>query len=217
MTGKILIAPPRDSADHDAIADLVREYAGSLGFSLDYQNFEAELADLATKYGPPGGALLLARVDGAAAGTVALRELAAGIGEMKRLYVRPDFRMLRLEDGNSIGRALAHPDRRGGARLRASTSQAGHNRSQNGGRHQALSHDGLHRDRALLPQPGTGHRLHGAGPLTDRFYEDFNVGDRFVSGGMTVTEAAIIDFAASGIRSPSTSMPSSPPNGRSAA
>eukprot|EP01034_Spumella_vulgaris_P046580 gene46580-58079_t len=108
MTGKILIAPPRDSADHDAIADLVREYAGSLGFSLDYQNFEAELADLATKYGPPGGALLLARVDGAAAGTVALRELAAGIGEMKRLYVRPDFRTLRLEDGNSIGRALAH-------------------------------------------------------------------------------------------------------------
>lgn len=31
--------------------------------------------------------------------------------------------------------------------------------------------------------------------MTDRFYEDFNVGDRFVSGGMTVTEAAIIDFA----------------------
>ncbi len=108
MTGRIQIAPPRDAADHDAIAGLVREYAGSLGFSLDYQDFEAELADLAAKYAPPGGALLLARVDGAAAGTVALRQLEPGIGEMKRLYVRPDFRKERTESGESIGRVLAY-------------------------------------------------------------------------------------------------------------
>lgn len=31
--------------------------------------------------------------------------------------------------------------------------------------------------------------------MTDRFFEDFKVGDRFASGGMTITEAAIIDFA----------------------
>lgn len=31
--------------------------------------------------------------------------------------------------------------------------------------------------------------------MTDRYYEDFKVGDRFVSGGMTMTEASIIDFA----------------------
>lgn len=31
--------------------------------------------------------------------------------------------------------------------------------------------------------------------MTDRFYEDFKVGDRFMSGGMTITGAAIIDFA----------------------
>ena len=31
--------------------------------------------------------------------------------------------------------------------------------------------------------------------MTDRFFEDFKVGDRFTSGGMTITEAAIIDFA----------------------
>lgn len=31
--------------------------------------------------------------------------------------------------------------------------------------------------------------------MTDRFYEDFKVGDRFMSGGMTITEAAIVDFA----------------------
>ena len=31
--------------------------------------------------------------------------------------------------------------------------------------------------------------------MSDRYYEDFKVGDRFVSGGMTMTESAIIEFA----------------------
>lgn len=31
--------------------------------------------------------------------------------------------------------------------------------------------------------------------MSDRYYEDFKVGDRFMSGGMTMTEAGIIDFA----------------------
>ena len=31
--------------------------------------------------------------------------------------------------------------------------------------------------------------------MSDRYFEDFNVGDRFVSGGMTMTEAGIIEFA----------------------
>jgi putative acetyltransferase len=108
MTDRIHIASPRDAADIDAIAGLFREYAGSLGFSLDYQDFETELTGLPGKYAPPEGALLLATVDGAAAGAVALRQLEPGICEMKRLYVRPDYRGERLQDGQSIGRALAH-------------------------------------------------------------------------------------------------------------
>lgn len=31
--------------------------------------------------------------------------------------------------------------------------------------------------------------------MTDRYYEDFKTGERFISGGMTLTEASIIDFA----------------------
>ncbi len=31
--------------------------------------------------------------------------------------------------------------------------------------------------------------------MTDRYYEDFKIGDRFVSGGMTMTEAGIVEFA----------------------
>jgi ribosomal protein S18 acetylase RimI-like enzyme len=107
MTSPVQIAPPRDAADHQAVRDLFVEYSRSLGFSLDYQDFEAELADLPGKYAPPTGALLLARVDGAPAGTVALRQLGPGISEMKRLYVKPQFRGKRTENGDSIGRALA--------------------------------------------------------------------------------------------------------------
>jgi ribosomal protein S18 acetylase RimI-like enzyme len=95
------IAPPRDGADLDAVRALFAEYAASLGFSLGYQDFEAELAGLPGKYAAPDGALLLARVDGVAAGVVALRKLDAGIAEMKRLYVKP------AHHGRSIGRTLA--------------------------------------------------------------------------------------------------------------
>jgi acyl dehydratase len=31
--------------------------------------------------------------------------------------------------------------------------------------------------------------------VTDRYFEDFKVGDTFVTGGVTLTESAIIDFA----------------------
>lgn len=106
-SASIVIAAPGHSADYQLLKELFVEYAESLGFSLAYQGFAAELAELPGKYAPPTGALLLARVDGAAAGAVALRQLAAEICEMKRLYVRPAYRGLRTGAGLSIGRALA--------------------------------------------------------------------------------------------------------------
>lgn len=103
----VVIAAPEGAEELDAVAGLLVEYAESLGFSLEYQGFDAELKELPGKYAAPTGALLLSRVDGAAAGMVALRGLGDGICEMKRLYVRPAFRGVRDGEGRTIGRALA--------------------------------------------------------------------------------------------------------------
>ena len=74
--------------DLDTVHDLFLEYAGSLNFSLCFQDFESELEGLPGTYAPPAGTLLLARIDGAAAGCVGVRPLDAGRCEMKRLYLR---------------------------------------------------------------------------------------------------------------------------------
>jgi ribosomal protein S18 acetylase RimI-like enzyme len=77
------------------------EYSERLGISLCFQNFEQELAELPGRYAQPDGRLLLAVSGDETAGCVGLRKIGDGVCEMKRLYVKPEFR------GQGIGKALA--------------------------------------------------------------------------------------------------------------
>jgi ribosomal protein S18 acetylase RimI-like enzyme len=88
--------------DEIAVArTLFEEYAEALGIDLCFQGFSDEVANLPGLYAPPRGRLLIAWVNDAAAGCVALRPVADDVCEMKRMYVRPAFR------GQGVGKHLA--------------------------------------------------------------------------------------------------------------
>ena len=92
---------PAHDADHlPTVRGLFEEYAAGMGLNFCFQGFTEELASLPGKYAPPDGRLLLAECDGQPVACVAMRKIADGICEMKRLYVRPSFQR------RGIGRAL---------------------------------------------------------------------------------------------------------------
>jgi ribosomal protein S18 acetylase RimI-like enzyme len=82
------------------ISELFIEYSKSLDVDLCFQNFSEELAGLPGSYAPPRGTLLLAYIENAVAGCVAVRPFQEDVAELKRLYLRPGFR------GTGAGRAL---------------------------------------------------------------------------------------------------------------
>ena len=67
---------------------------------LDLQDYNNELDNLNEKYGLPNGRLYIAYIDNQAAGCIALRQLSDSECEMKRLYVKPEYR------GKQIGKSL---------------------------------------------------------------------------------------------------------------
>jgi putative acetyltransferase len=96
---KIIHAATVESVE--TVKTLIRDNAKSLEFDLDFQNFDQEMDDFPGEYALPKGCLYLAMDENQPAGCVALRDLGNGICEMKRLYVKPDYR------GQKIGRLLA--------------------------------------------------------------------------------------------------------------
>lgn len=119
------ISDGHSGADLAEARTLFQEYAASLGISLDFQDFDSELAGLPGDYVPPAGCLLVARWQDQIAGCVALRPLGDGVCEMKRLYTRPPFRGLRI--GRALAEAVIRRARESGyQRMRLDTLPAMH-------------------------------------------------------------------------------------------
>jgi ribosomal protein S18 acetylase RimI-like enzyme len=103
---------PADSDEHfQLVRDLTRKYiawdvsrTAELGLDpnvlMEFQYAQGG-ERLPGDFSPPEGCLLLATFDGNAAGCGAFHKLAPSVCEMKRVYVRPEFR------GRGIGRDLA--------------------------------------------------------------------------------------------------------------
>jgi ribosomal protein S18 acetylase RimI-like enzyme len=99
----VTINQAETEADIAAARKIFREYEAWLGLDLCFQGFEEELKNLPGKYSPPRGRLYLASVDGVVAGCIALRALEpleSNVCEMKRLFVRDEFR------GMHVGKLL---------------------------------------------------------------------------------------------------------------
>ena len=87
--------------DFENASQLFQEYAEFFGFILCFQGFDQELEILTGKYASPQGSILLARDKSVSVDCAALRPRSDDVCEMKRLYVKPDYRR------TGLGRKLA--------------------------------------------------------------------------------------------------------------
>jgi carbonic anhydrase len=86
------VEPVRSQEQLDDVRVLFQEYWHAFRFDPCFQGFAAEVDALPGEYAPPSGRIALAIVDGRLAGCIALRRLTDIACEMKRLYVRDEFR-----------------------------------------------------------------------------------------------------------------------------
>ena len=77
--------------EYAAAAALFREYAAWLNIDLCFQDFEHELADLKSMYGPPAGGIILCFDSGIYIGCVAIRPKENEIAELKRMFVKTNW------------------------------------------------------------------------------------------------------------------------------
>ena len=85
---------------YEEYARMLLEKDPAFAVSLDQQNYEEEITRLEEKYASPRGRMYLLYADEALAGCVGMKESDADHAELKRLYVRPQFR------GHNLGEQM---------------------------------------------------------------------------------------------------------------
>lgn len=97
---KNIIIHTLDAQDIGSAKEIIQEYLHWIGVDLSFQHIEDELANFPDLYQEPEGAFLMAKVGQQFAGCVGLKKIDEHVCEMKRLFVREEFRTL------GIGKAL---------------------------------------------------------------------------------------------------------------
>jgi ribosomal protein S18 acetylase RimI-like enzyme len=69
---------------------LFNEYAKAININLDFQHFDEELDGLKKMYALPYGGIILARRETEIIGCVAIRKINLEVGELKRMYIKPN-------------------------------------------------------------------------------------------------------------------------------
>ncbi len=98
MNEEIIIYSPVTFEDYEAVKKVFIEYQEFLNVDLCFQNFDKELNNLAAIYQAPKGVIFLAKIRNEVVGCVALKPIEINNCEMKRLYVKPEYR------GKNIGK-----------------------------------------------------------------------------------------------------------------
>jgi GNAT superfamily N-acetyltransferase len=83
---------PAGGADIAQVRGMLKEYVDWIALDLAFQEIDAELDGLPGQYAPPRGALFVVTEGGRHLAMIALRPMDGTIGEIKRLYVRPEAR-----------------------------------------------------------------------------------------------------------------------------
>lgn len=98
----------------DQVKELIMEYTNGLNRDLSFQNVDAELNDLANKYMPPNGKIMVAveEDDEMVVGMVAYTKHSNQRCEMKRLYVLPNYRNMKLGE-QLVNAIIFHAKREG--------------------------------------------------------------------------------------------------------
>lgn len=82
--------------DFETGKKLFEEYVDSLNVDLSFQDFSKELDTISLQYNKPSGGLLLAFADDLPAGCAGIRRLDDGTAELKRMYIKDEFRGLKI-------------------------------------------------------------------------------------------------------------------------
>lgn len=99
--------------DFEQAKTLFQQHATSLGIDLCFQNFDREMQQIHIQCNQPTGALILAYDGELPIGCVGVRLLEKDICELKRMYVQPEYRKLKvgqqlLEKALAKARQLGH-------------------------------------------------------------------------------------------------------------